>query len=159
MKHKGKIVVATVTIAVVSVALVSCFYLAQKQAGVRKLLMPGTYTLQLNPDTYSIWYFWQWPTKNVDESNDKISISIVDEKGTAVERSSIASPGPPVKSIQNQGRLEFSFKLQKDSKISVNSPAKCVIVIVPTSAAIYEGESGFFSFFGSFDDFNFEERK
>lgn len=145
---------------VFAAGLVFLFYFVhQKQTGLHKLLMPGTYQLKLEPETFSIWSFWEWPTKGISGVSDNPGISIVDQRGEPIPRNFVACPGPPLRTIQNVGRMRCSIVLKQPSLVTISSEEKCVVVVQPSSALIHEPITGLISFFGCFDDFNFEKSK
>lgn len=128
-----------------------------KQRGVRKLLMPGSYLIHLPARThFSVWYFWVWPSKGIREKFDTVSIEIA-TPAAELGRANIRRPGDTQNMFGNIGRLEFEIETGTDCTVCVKCDKRCIVVLAPSSSWMYHPELGIDSFYGSFDDSNFDQ--
>lgn len=122
--------------------------------GTIKMVMPGDYSLSLDKGLYSVWYFWKWPSKGVDVSQEIPEIVIVDSLGKKIKmlpEGTISFPGNT--SGHNKGILKEHFVVMSQQRVSVRSSTKCIVAIVPDKAVF--NDMGAYSFRGCDNDNNF----
>lgn len=121
----------------------------------QKMEMPGKYQLYLPKDEYTIWYFWEWPSRAVHEKEGKIDVKIVDSKSAPVIKISELERGQAQVFGNNRGCFLMMIRVKETGQFFVSSLNKCVLVVVPSRAFIPDQPKP--SFIGATDDFGFCE--
>jgi hypothetical protein len=140
--------------------VLACSWLWISEWGVHKFVMPGTYKVKIaaeNGCSYSVWHFWQWTSKGVDDEESVVAITILDPEGTLLQ--------PEWRPTQNQlavvsenghtGKEVSQYCLDKSGTYTVICREKCVIALVPVDKS-FMFLDGYEIFHGIGDDFNFD---
>lgn len=129
------------------------------QREVHKLIMPGTYKLQLEAGQYSVWNFSRWPSKKISEQLKDIQINI---KGPApITLTSIVpkDKSPDYKRDGKIGRTDLKFEVKIAGLYVIQCGERCVLVILPSCLEYPATTFGdhWINFPGAEDDYNFDK--
>jgi hypothetical protein len=148
--NKALIIWAIIT----TLGLVIAYFVWLDQQGVHKLIMPGQYSIYLPAGSYRVYYFWKWPTKWLDERQQKVELHISDSNNAPIAPDPYPPPSPPAQFLLNVGREEFDLGISKAGQYRFACQQRCIFLVVPA-----EREYGFDAtqFPGAHDDFNFDK--
>ncbi len=121
----------------------------------QKMVMPGKYQLYLPKDEYTIWYFWEWPSKSMHEKEGEVDIKIEDSKSAPISKISESEQGDAQLFGNNRGRFLMMIRIKENGQFFVSSLNRCVLVVVPSRAFLPDQPKP--SFMGATDDLGFCE--
>lgn len=124
----------------------------KSEGGTYKFLMPNTVSVNLSKGNYNLWYFWYWPSKGINSSSEVPEICLTDATGKIFPAEEMNDTGG-LNGI-NKGRPKYFIVCSRPQTLEIACKKRCVLVIVPHSAAFYDIGGGL-RFSGSENDNNF----
>jgi len=124
-------------------------------SAAQKFVMPGNYRIHLAKDEYTIWYFWEWPSKKIHEIEADPNIKIEEIGSASATRISELDSGQPQTFGENRGRFQKMIRVNKNGNFRLSTQTKCIVVVVVVPSRAFLPDRPAPAFIGAADDTGF----